>query len=97
MTDKAPSASKVGRAAPKKVSTARPQQKSKPAVRRVPCCCYRLNKLNGAPFTFVVVKVDGKPVDFGDEPIEFKTREEMRKAVKAKLDISTPVRWTKIH
>lgn len=97
MTDKVPLKSKVGKAAPKKASVARPQQKPNAAVGRVPSCHYRLNKSNGVPFTFVVVKVeaDGQVVDFGNDNIEFKTREEMRKAVKAKLGITTPVTWSK--
>ena len=97
MTDKASSESKVKVAAPKKAIPARPQQNAKPAARRVPECLYRLNKSNGTPFTFVVVgaKVDGKTIDFDKEDSEFKTREEMRKAVKAKLGITTPVRWMK--
>lgn len=97
MTDKASSESKVKVAAPKKAIPARPQQNAKPAARRVPECLYRLNKSNGVPFTYVVVKaeVDGKTIDFDQKDSEFKTREEMRKAVKAKLGITTPVRWMK--
>jgi len=97
MTDKASFKSKVAKAAPKKANVARPQQKPNAAVGRVPSCQYRLNKSNGTPFTFVVVKVeaDGKTVDFGKDDCEFKTREDMQKAVKAKLGITTPVRWSK--
>jgi len=99
MTNKVPSESKVDRSAPKKANVARPQQKSNAAAERVPCCWFRLNKSNGTPFTFVVVKAEagGKAVDFGDETIEFKTHEEMQKAVKATLGITTPIRWAHVQ
>ena len=97
MAYKAQSESKARSVVPKKTRTPRPQKTSSASGWRGPWCWYRLNKSNGAPFSFVVVKVevDGKAIDLGSDSKEFETREAMIKAIKAQLGTDGKVMFSK--
>jgi hypothetical protein len=99
MAYKARSESKARSVATKKTRTPRPQKTSSASGWCGPCCWYRVNKSNGAPFSFVVVKaeVDGKAVDLGSDSKEFETREAMTKAIKAQLGTDGKVMFRKFY